>query len=351
MNKQGLPVMQLRGSMAVIYNETVSGGGCQLFRQQNMEKNRLKRFNGKMSAGARKRMNKAISLLVQSTKPKWVTNPSTDRMYLHKLSFVTLTVASNHNLSAREAYDRLMKHFLQWLRRTKDVKMYIWKAELQKRGQIHYHIVFREYIDHKEIRDQWNELQRREGLLVEYFEEHRHYNPNSTDIHSVRNVQKLDRYIAKELAKSFTALNLKAKEDCDVMLNNREITFEEYGAMLEEINKKEVATTGKIWDCSECLSAGKLFNVALTDRHDRDINQLLAEGKIKVVTEDFFKIILFEEISPQDLLSKEERNLFSQHLAMIPLWERGAKKEEIKVDAGTPYFLKPFVQLQHEINF
>ncbi len=186
-----------------------------------------KTYSGELKVGTKKRMSKAIDLMVQSVVKQKIYCPMQQKEFTHKLSFITLTVSKKENITARECYDEVFKHFLQWMRRTAKVSTYIWKCEMQKRGQIHYHITTPTWIHWQHIRDKWNNLQRAAGYLVEFEKEFKHSNPNSTDVHEVRKVSNLSGYLVKEFCKTIQ-------------------------------NPK---TVGKVWDCSQNLKKYKYFKV------------------------------------------------------------------------------------------
>lgn len=327
---RGIPIIQIRGSSAVIYDEPFQSScySKKNFNVANMAKNRQGAYCGRMTQGARKRMTRAISLMVQSLKPKTVWNPEGFYQY-HKLSFITLTVSNSHNLTAKTAYHLLFKHFLQWLRRTQGVSTYIWKAELQERGQIHYHITCPNFIYWKEIRGKWNELQRKAGLLTDYFQEHKHYDPNSTDIHAVEDQKKMDWYMVKELAKTIDIKRLEMKRVVESLVQAGEIPAEKMQDFIDEYTGQEINTEGKLWDCSENLSAIKLFNMALSTRHEHKINAWKLQKKIREVKGDFWSIIYFDGCAPPDLFNEKEMDLFTAHVDQVHTYQANRNRKAV----------------------
>jgi hypothetical protein len=276
-------------------------------------------YSGGMTQGSRKRLAKAVTVMTQSIKPIWITNPVTGRLHYHKFSFITLTVSSRKNITARRAYDDLLSHFLDWMTRTigeenPAAKTYAWKAELQKRGQIHYHITTPAFIHWRLIRDKWNDLQRKAGLLDEYAKEHGHYDANSTDIHDTRSVKHIDRYIIKELAKSVSAVQLAAIREARQMVADGSLPQDQLEAKIAEINAQKLTTVGKIWGCSADLSGVGYFTLELTSAHEQKIEQWIAEGKARKVTDDFFAMVHCDNVDPPDLLSKAETSRFKEYL-------------------------------------
>jgi hypothetical protein len=76
---------------------------------------------------------------------------------------------------------------------------------------------------------QWNKLQRKAGYLNTYAQEHKHYNPNSIDIHTVQNLKDIEAYLVKYITKG-----------------------DKYGRIIK----------GKIWGCSNTLE-GQRFTTEI----------------------------------------------------------------------------------------
>lgn len=296
-----------------------------------MQLQQKKQYSGGMTDGARKRMAKAITIMTQAIKPRWVYNPVTLRYQYHTFSFITLTVSSGKNITARQGYDMLLAPFLDWMRKTMEVKTYIWKAELQKRGQIHYHITTPAWIHYMEIRKKWNALQRDAGLLDEYAKEHGHFNPNSTDVHNTRNVRKMDQYLVKELSKSFAAINVEAINEVNDMVKRGEISNDEAAEKVKEIEEKKITTIGKIWDCSTDLAGVGYYTVPLTSHHMDVIEKWVREGAAREKTDDFYALVYVDNADPPDILSGDEKNGFMNYLHQV--LTRQEKAEEATIPA------------------
>jgi hypothetical protein len=323
-----IPVMQIRDGYVMIYYEQLYSR-----RWANKFENRAqlirvkkKAYSGDVTVGARKRMSKAITLMSQITKPEWILNPVNGRKYFHRFSFVTLTVADDVLLTAREGYDKLLQHFLQWLRRTKKVELYVWKAEFQTRGQLHYHLVFPNFIHYKEIRDKWNELQKNAGILDKYAMKYGHFNPNSTDIHETKGVNNMKQYIMKEMGKSANANKLKASQVVEAKINAGELPEEKRLEAVEALTG-ELVLDGKVWDCSACLGAGKYFSVAMTERHERFIKEQCVTKQARMKNDDFYSMVFFKGGSPPGLLNEFEQYDFDRHLSAITNPPPPAEKE------------------------
>lgn len=244
-----------------------------------------KTYSGRGTTHTIKRIRKAIDILLQISPVSKVKNPVTKKIIKHTLSLITLTIAERkNNLTGKEAHKILLKPFLRIMREKYEMNTYIWKAELQKSGQIHYHITTRSVLHYQIIKDVWNNLQRKNNLLDDFFSKHNHYNPNGTDIHAVRTSTKFAFYLSKEIAKT---------------LQNQ-----------ESIN-------GKIWDCSTNLKAAKFFNTELNNAHARIIYRQHIQNTISIKDLEQCAVIKCKSIKSKSLLTIDEQKKYSEYLSDI----------------------------------
>lgn len=168
------------------------------------------KYTGIVTKSTAKRIARTCDILLQISPPKTVWNPITQSPCTFRLTFLTLTISKTEAVSAKEGYKLGLSPFLDWLRK-KGATEYIWKAELQKRGQLHYHITTNQFLRFDEIKHKWNDLQRSAGWSEDYWKREGHWHPNSTDIHAVRNVKRLDLYLAKYMAKGDPTKSIDGK--------------------------------------------------------------------------------------------------------------------------------------------
>lgn len=222
-----------------------------------------KAYAGTVTPHTAKRIRSALDVLLQKSPERRILNPITNTEHDFRISFATLTISSGQLLSASEAYEKLLSKYLRYLKEKAGMKRYIWKAELQQRKQVHYHIVTDTFIDYRTCRWKWNALQKQAGLLKEYALKHKNYNPNSTDIHSVRGIGDLGRYIGKYLCKN---------------------------------TQNQTATAGKVWDCSAELKV-KRFTTDL-DSTTRDlIEKQISRGNAERIYLDNCTVIKIKNAS------------------------------------------------------
>ena len=345
--------MQLRGNNIVTYLRTESDGckGLQMFRIENMTLQRASAYSGEFTAGARKRMIKAINLLVKGTERRWVTNPINNQRQLHQLSFVTLTISDTGELlDPVTAYKKLLSPFISWLRKTKEVNTYLWRYERQKNGQIHYHLTLPNFIHYKEIREKWNKLQAKAGIIAKYRENQKAWHqdgfrlredlleewpedrqraayergvkndwsdPNSTDVHKVYKIKDLAAYLSKEFGK--TVQNPKNRQYYADLLEEDLPRMQAEGDHRKYIEMLKLASlSGKVWDCSENLSQGKYYSVEMKQEQYEFLERSCKEGLCERYEGEMFCIYKFKKDPVREaLLTKEDLKQYKAWLYVL----------------------------------
>lgn len=111
------------------------------------------------------------NLLNSIKKFVWVTNVCNQEKKRKNergqktLKFVTLTLASEQIHSDGVIKEELLNQFLTELRQDYGLKNYLWKAEKQKNGSIHFHIIIDIFIHWAVIRRKWNRIQDKLGYV------------------------------------------------------------------------------------------------------------------------------------------------------------------------------------------
>ncbi len=240
----------------------------------------------------------------------------------YKLTFITLTLPSMQIHSDKEIKSKCLNHFLTVLRNKFKSELYIWKAEKQENGNIHFHILCDKYIHYTKLRECWNRIINKLGYVDAYQKKMQEYykngfklsdnkndkrsetqqrkayekskaenwsNPNSTDIHSLYKVRNICTYMAKYLAKGVTKSDRISKMKNLYKRNfaiaekihelEKKITFidentKEYKTIEAETSRleqekeeneatleemKKLGVEGRIWGCSQKLSKIKNY--------------------------------------------------------------------------------------------
>lgn len=247
------------------------------------------RYKGFVTPALKKRMQKAITILLQSTPLKYSTHPVSGRTVAHKLSFITLTTPKHEkSTSAKFCHKHLLEPALRILRQRYGMKSYIWKVELQNNGQVHYHITTEIMINHTALRNIWNNLLRKNDMLAEFKKEYGHDNPNSTDIHAVHKINNLEAYLVKYICKEY---------------------------------QNETKLDGKIWDCSKNIKTADYFKAPLDFTTHQIIRKL---QKTQQIITHYFEKAIYLDFKTSDYyiyFTDFLREQFFTHLENIQQWK------------------------------
>lgn len=262
----------------------------------NLEDNE---HHGRVSIKGRKRLEKCIAWLLYLAKPKKVTDSETGKRFIFKVNFITLTLPAKQCHSDQEISNRCLKNFLDVCRKKVGLDNYIWRAEAQANGNIHFHLVTDKYIHHSDIRQWWNQSVELLGYVQMFQKKFHHTNPNSIDVHSVKHVNKLSSYLSKYMSKerSFACIG-------ELRLIKGECVEVLYGSKMyrdESANRKTGKIIGhvlggrirliesKLWACSRSLSAMKSITVS-EDMHEFvGVHELIQEVEHRCYSGEFVR--------------------------------------------------------------
>lgn len=188
-----------------------------------------------ISKNARRKIERAVNYLVYIVPRCKRFTTADGRSGNHFLTFITLTLSSKQIHSDNEIKRDILEPFLGDLRKRWKADNYIWRAEQQENGNLHFHILTDRFIWWAELRDAWNYFQERLGYVSRYRLAMREHfkngfrisenirdkrsvsvqlsayrknlrtdwnQPNSTDIHSLKNIVSVRSYVTKYLTKA-----------------------------------------------------------------------------------------------------------------------------------------------------
>lgn len=162
---------------------------------------RLNEKSEHFSCKSRKRVSNAIAWLLELSKNEKFYSIRHHRWYNLRVNFITLTLSSKQIHSDNEIKTKILDQFLTEIRTKFNVEHYVWCAEPQKNGNIHFHLTTNKYIAWWNIRKIWNRCQNKLGYIDRFFDKHGHTDPNSIDVHSVVKIKNLAAYLFKYFTK------------------------------------------------------------------------------------------------------------------------------------------------------
>ncbi len=214
-------------------------------------------YNGFMSPKTKSTVRKYLSTWIQSVD---IIRTSPHRHNAKKkpyLTFVTLTLPSKQIHDDNEIKRKILIPFIQELRRTHDVWNYFWRAESQKNGNIHFHLIIDSYIDAITLRGTWNKHVDKLDYVREFTRSHGHNDPNSTDIHKLRDIKSASAYVLKYVSKDTGYRPIK----------------------------------GRIHGCSDRVRVLTPYEIEIDENGSDFIAEALANEFSKVIREDQYTII------------------------------------------------------------
>lgn len=219
----------------------------------------------------------------------------------NKISFVTLTLSAKQFHSDNYIKAKMLNQFISELRLLIHDFNYIWRAEKQANGNIHFHLLIGSFVPWIKIRDIWNRIQKKEGYVQKYHDKFVNIsfsdycqtlqsydytkineykqayaygnstnwmNPNSIDAHGMKKVKNIFAYLSKYLSKNHSK---------------------------SELSEYELASTqkieGRIYFCSSSISRISSFSGTFNELSRIEIEKILVKFPDCLIVKDFFSIL------------------------------------------------------------
>jgi hypothetical protein len=260
--------------------------------------------HGRISPIALRKIKKAIDYTVYLAAPKSLPNSLHGKDFKFRLNLITLTLSSNQIHSDNEIKKEVFQPMLNSFRDKFHVINYVWRAEKQGNGNIHFHIITDKFIPWNELRNTWNKHQNKLGYINRYRQnmidfhkdgfklrkellkdwtaekqikaykegiKNEWHNPNSTDVHSLRTVTNVKNYFVKYLTKDTQSAD------------NRENANGQYSNL-----------DGRLWGCSSRLSNIKGARADLDNELTEELQKLTEDKEIRNFKSDFFAVTFID---------------------------------------------------------
>jgi hypothetical protein len=228
----------------------------------NLLKGKSGKYNGHLSPATARKVKSILGTWLTSLDQNIKRLDSGTRIKgVYFPTFVTLTLPAEQmhedTFVKRLMLDRLLKK----LKDKYNVVHYFWRAEPQKNGNIHFHIIIDKWLHWKVLRQEWNTILKAHGYIEIYRQNQQQWHkegfkarsgkwsiekqkeayeqgiannwsdPNSTDIHKINNVKSLSAYVTKYMAK---------------------------------VKSEDRSIAGRLWGCSDALRLLKPFRETLS---------------------------------------------------------------------------------------
>jgi len=282
-NIQYLRVYQ---NYAVIFKEHVTKQSEKQIENITESNKQGRKYNGYMSYNTKSKIRKIIDAWLTAIERYNKAGQGKFKKEKRKPVFVTLTLPYEQFHSDYDIKRKILVPYIQELIKYYNVRYYFWRAEAQKNGNIHFHLIIDSYIHKDIITDTWNRALNKLNYIDAFESKHGHRKPPSTQIQSIAQNSNIISYIIKYSTKH---------EEGRIIL-------------------------GRIWGCSDELRNLNCYTEIIDNEKTNALNDLIASYDCRIVNEEHFTVIYFPQNFqidgiPKTLLSsinKYYSSLYSQ---------------------------------------
>ena len=256
-----------------------------------------------ISDTGKRRMRDRINSMYLLAVPRTVKSLSGKLIYNFRCSFVTLTLPSVQQHTDKEIKELALNQLLVELRKHYGLNNYVWKAELQKNENIHFHLITDIFIQYQALRKRWNRILEKLGYIKpytlrmssmsfeEYFENGKKYNPK------LRRTTALDRYKKgmKENWRNPNTVDTRAvKTTRDVAVYMTKYMTKQPTELADDESLLERGSEfGRAWFCSRSLSRLQTYHRMSLSQAQELIDFVYKGENTKEFIGDFFRVIYF----------------------------------------------------------
>lgn len=212
----------------------------------------------------------------------------------HRMSFITLTLPAEQRHEDKEITNRVLQTFLDRGRKLGLFANYLWRAEKQKNGNIHYHLLTDTRASYTLIYNLWLLSLEMLGYVSRYTKKFESM-PFSVYLKLPFNAKSDVNVVSARYAKGVR--NFWRKPPCvDVeyldSLESVNLYISKYVAK-EESGDNSNIVTGRVWACSRSLSSAVKEFCSNQDINSFWFNIGMSIMRKKVVRHDYFDYVLF----------------------------------------------------------
>jgi hypothetical protein len=266
--------------------------------------------HGYISPHSARKIRNAVDWLLAAAKEKWVYSKKNNRFYKWKLSFLTLTLPTQGQMTDLEVKS-VLNSFLTLAKYNYGLRSYIWKAEPQARGVIHFHLTSDCYMWKNSVRFEWNRLLRKSGLL------NNHDDPPTTKIHSTYRVKNMSAYLTKYFIKANQNENYPPLKPSHLIRTNKDVRFTREEFVNSKIHNYIRPINGRLWGCSHSLSQARNLSYIVDSDEMRSLNSELRKESTRETQKDYCNFFFLKDGFYQRLPAGAIRDDYNNHLSKI----------------------------------
>jgi hypothetical protein len=269
------------------------------------------------------------------SKKGWINKRGEEKHnFYFRLGFITLTLPTQQKHTDEYIKEHMLQPLLYFMSRYYQT-LYVWKAESQLNGNIHFHITVDTYIPWKAIATKWNQICAKHNYCKVFTDGTNDQNNASTQIKAVLSEKKCANDIGGYMSKKDRLALAVLKAFNQLVHGNKKFTPDIKEAY-DSITKKKEVTDNKEHMLS--VVKGSLFNANLhckftpglvTDAQDTMWYKRVIDGRLWGCSENLSKISIFIDETYTEF-EKEEQIFFRQNADVYNLGKAIATREKQK---------------------
>lgn len=275
--------LQIRRNSIVQYDQSEFTRRKQESINELLAENGRDTYRGEMSVVAQKNLRRKIQIWhsgIEYFNSK-VSNPTMRNT--KRLVFLTLTLCALQRHSDQQIKRDVLKPFMRILREKFNCINYVWKAESQQTGSIHFHVIIDQFIDKEEIQRIWNCCQQKLFYVDRFEAKCGHNHPPSTHVEVIDSLEIAEKYIEKYIC----------KED------------------------KYRRIEGAIWKASKSINSLKFFEIVEDSQINESINKAIDNKDCKLIEKDRYRMFFFEKDKLINYLPKYHKYQYFNYLQFL----------------------------------
>lgn len=284
----------------------------------------IKKSSYQLSNNSKRQLMRSVNNLAFLSQPRNIVSKKGKVYKNFRIGFITLTLPSRQIHSDTIIKKKCLDHLFQELRTFYSVKNYVWKAELQRNGNIHFHIFLDKYVDYNAVKRRWNRIVNKLGYVDRYSSKMSELSLLEYARLRGKKVEEIKEVYAKGCKNKWKSPN---SVDCKIAKSSKEIGAYMAKYLLKDVTKKELSEEdierirafGKFWSRSQSLSKLKHQNAFLKEEIKAEIDYIIKEIKSTTVyfgnwftvikyrfedlpgkAQEFIRLILYENAKMYD---------------------------------------------------
>ena len=200
-NNLYVPIVTVYESRIQVYERNLNRPAIKTKNNNREPKKMNNTYTGIMTKSGKKTIERRLTAWLLAMESYNNTRIHKYKTKPHKPVFITLTLSDTQKHDDYFIKRNMLQVFLKDLNYNFGIVNYFWKAEKQKSGNIHFHILVDRFIEMGHIQEVWNRIQRKNGYTDKYQNEYGSHNPPSTHIEGQPSKGSICQYVMKYVSK------------------------------------------------------------------------------------------------------------------------------------------------------